>query len=57
LVVNGPAAQGCIGATTGLDPSLTLACGPDGGATTTDNITYRHLQKVLRIAQPPVPAR
>lgn len=52
VIVNGPASQGCIGMGNGLVPSLTLACGPVGGAVTTDNITYRHLQSITRIAAP-----
>jgi acyl-CoA reductase-like NAD-dependent aldehyde dehydrogenase len=50
VIVNGPASQGCIGLGNGLAPSLTLGCGPAGGATTTDNITYRHLLQVTRVA-------
>lgn len=52
VILNGPAAQGCIGFGNGPSPSLTLGCGPAGGAVTTDNVTYRHLQQVTRIAVP-----
>jgi acyl-CoA reductase-like NAD-dependent aldehyde dehydrogenase len=52
VILNGPASQGCIGLGNGLAPSLTLGCGPAGGAVTTDNITYRHLRQVTRIAAP-----
>ncbi len=51
VLVNAPASQGCIGLGTGLVPSLTLACGTAGGTTTTDNITYRHLQNITRVAR------
>jgi hypothetical protein len=37
-----------------LVPSLTLTCGPAGGATATDNVTYRHLMQVARLARPSV---
>jgi hypothetical protein len=51
VIVNGPSSHGCIGLGNGLTPSLTLACGPAGGATTTDNITYRNLMQVTRVAR------
>jgi acyl-CoA reductase-like NAD-dependent aldehyde dehydrogenase len=50
ILVNGPASQGCIGSGNGLTPSLTLACGPEGGSTTTDNISYQHLLQITRVA-------
>lgn len=50
LLVNSSGSLGCIGASTGLTPSLTLACGPAGGSTITDNITFTHLRQVRRIA-------
>ena len=50
ILVNSPAAQGCCGMTTGLERSLTLGCGTFGGNSTTDNITYRHLVNVKRVA-------
>ena len=50
IPVNSPAAQGCCGMTTGLDRSLTLGCGTFGGTSTTDNITYRHLLNIKRVA-------
>jgi acetaldehyde dehydrogenase/alcohol dehydrogenase len=46
--------------TTGLVPSLTLGCGTFGGNSTTDNITYRHLLNVKRVAshrEPPADER
>jgi acetaldehyde dehydrogenase/alcohol dehydrogenase len=50
ILVNSPAAQGCCGMTTGLEPSLTLGCGTFGGNATTDNVTYRHLLNIKRVA-------
>lgn len=51
LIVNGPAAQGCIGLGTGLPPSFTLGCGTGGGTSTSDNIGYRHLLNIRRIVE------
>ncbi len=50
ILVNSPAAQGCCGMTTGLQCSLTLGCGTFGGNSTTDNVTYRHLLNIKRVA-------
>ncbi len=50
ILVNSPGTQGVVGLTTGLDPSFTLGCGTFGGNSTTDNVTYRHLQNVKRLA-------
>jgi acyl-CoA reductase-like NAD-dependent aldehyde dehydrogenase len=50
ILVNSPAAQGCCGMTSGLDISLTLGCGTFGGNSTTDNVTYRHLLNIKRVA-------
>ena len=50
ILVNSPGTQGCCGMTTGLVRSLTLGCGTFGGNSTTDNITYRHLLNVKRVA-------
>jgi len=52
-LVNGPAAQGCIGLGSGLTPSLTLGCGTYGRTSTTDNVTYTNLVNVKRMARPP----
>jgi len=52
ILVNSPAAQGCCGMTTGLACSMTLGCGTFGGTSTTDNITFRHLLNVKRVAYP-----
>jgi acyl-CoA reductase-like NAD-dependent aldehyde dehydrogenase len=50
ILVNAPGSLGCGGMTTGLDPSFTLGCGTFGGNSTTDNITYRHLLNIKRVA-------
>ena len=52
ILVNLPAAQGCVGMGNGLTPSLTLGCGTFGGNSTTDNISYSNLLNVKRIAEP-----
>ncbi|GAB2472515.1 aldehyde dehydrogenase family protein [Xylanimonas ulmi] len=61
ILVNTWGSLGGIGATTGLDPSLTLAPGGLGGATVSDNVSVRHLLNVKRIAyhraDPPPGAR
>ncbi len=50
IVVNTPSTHGAIGATTGLDPAMTLGCGTWGGSITADNITPRHLLNIKRLA-------
>ncbi len=50
ILVNAPGAQGSIGVVTGLMPSMTLGCGTFGGTSTTDNVTFRHLLNVKRLA-------
>lgn len=50
ILVNSPGSQGVVGITTGLEPSFTLGCGTFGGNSTTDNVTYRHLYNVKRLA-------
>ncbi|VUD68073.1 Aldehyde-alcohol dehydrogenase [Thalassocella blandensis] len=50
VLVNSPGTQGCIGACNGLQLSWTLGCGTFGGSSTSDNVTYRHLQNQKRIA-------
>jgi hypothetical protein len=50
ILVNSPAVQGICGMTTGLNPSFTLGCGMFGGNSTTDNVSYRHLQNIKRLA-------
>jgi acyl-CoA reductase-like NAD-dependent aldehyde dehydrogenase len=51
ILVNTPAAMGGCGITTGLDSSMTLGCGTFGGNATTDNVTYRHLLNIKRVAR------
>jgi acyl-CoA reductase-like NAD-dependent aldehyde dehydrogenase len=51
ILVNTPAAPGGSGITTGLDSSMTLGCGTFGGNATTDNVTYRHLLNIKRVAR------
>ena len=50
IIVNGPGVQGVSGVTSGLVPSYTLGCGTWGGNSTTDNVTYRNLQNIKRLA-------
>ncbi|MEW6227158.1 MAG: acetaldehyde dehydrogenase (acetylating) [Bacillota bacterium] len=50
ILVNTPSSQGAIGATTGLDPALTLGCGTWGGSITADNVGPMHLVNVKRVA-------
>ncbi len=50
ILVNTPGTQGCIGAANGLELSWTLGCGTQGGGSTSDNVTFRHLMNVKRIA-------
>jgi acetaldehyde dehydrogenase / alcohol dehydrogenase len=51
ILVNSPASHGVIGFTTGLMPSLTLGCGTFGNNSTTDNVSYRNLLNIKRVAQ------
>jgi acyl-CoA reductase-like NAD-dependent aldehyde dehydrogenase len=51
ILVNTPAAPGGCGITTGLDASMTLGCGTFGGNATSDNVTYRHLLNIKRVAR------
>ncbi len=50
IIVNAPATQGLMGITTGLVPSLTLGCGTWGGSSTTNNVTYKDLLNIKRVA-------
>jgi len=50
VVVNSPAPQGSIGATTDLFPAMTLGCGAAGGNITSDNIGPQHLINLKRVA-------
>lgn len=51
ILVNVAASLGCCGVLTGLDPSFTLGCGTLGGNSTTDNVGYRNLVNVQRVAR------
>ena len=51
VLVNTPSAMGCCGVITGLAPSLTLGCGTFGGNSTTDNVGYRNLLNIKRVAR------
>jgi len=50
FLVNTPAAQGGIGATTGLFPALTLGCGAVGGSSSSNNISPMDLVNIRRVA-------
>src|SRR5262245_50799909 len=50
ILVNAPAVQGISGQGTGLVPSYMLGCGTFGGNSTTDNVSFRHLQNIKRLA-------
>jgi acetaldehyde dehydrogenase (acetylating) len=50
LLVNTSSAQGAIGATTNLAPSLTLGCGAIGGSSTSDNVSPLNLINIRRVA-------
>jgi len=50
IVVNAGTTFGGIGATTGIQPSMTLGCGTFGNNITSDNIGPQHLLNVKRVA-------
>jgi acetaldehyde dehydrogenase/alcohol dehydrogenase len=50
ILANSPASHGVIGFTTGLMPSLTLGCGTFGSNSTTDNVSFRNLLNIKRLA-------
>ncbi|NQT25277.1 aldehyde dehydrogenase family protein [candidate division KSB1 bacterium] len=50
ILTNVGGSLGCIGGGNGLLPSLTLGCGTLGGTSTTDNVTYKNLLNVKRLA-------
>jgi acetaldehyde dehydrogenase/alcohol dehydrogenase len=52
ILLNSAAVLGIFGLTTGLEPSLVLACGSHGNALTTENITARNLINRKRMALP-----
>ena len=50
FLVNAPAAQGGIGAETGLFPALTLGCGAVGGSASSENISPMDLVNIRKVA-------
>lgn len=50
IVVNSGTTFGAIGATTGIQPSMTLGCGSSGGNITSDNLGPQHLFNKKRVA-------
>lgn len=50
LLVNTPGALGGVGASTGLQPALTLGCGAVGGSATSDNVSPMNLINIRRVA-------
>jgi acyl-CoA reductase-like NAD-dependent aldehyde dehydrogenase len=50
IIVNSSAVHGVVGMTTALEPSFTLGCGTFGKNSTTDNVGYRNLRNVKRVA-------
>ncbi len=50
ILVNSPSVHGVVGVTSGLDPSFTLGCGYFGGNSTTDNVSFRNLLNIKRLA-------
>ncbi|MCQ2561622.1 MAG: acetaldehyde dehydrogenase (acetylating) [Clostridia bacterium] len=50
LLVNTPGALGGVGASTGLNPALTLGCGAVGGSATSDNVGPMNLINIRRVA-------
>lgn len=50
LLVNTPGALGGVGASTDLQPALTLGCGAVGGSATSDNVGPMNLINIRRVA-------
>ena len=50
LLVNTPGSLGGVGASTGLQPALTLGCGSVGGSATSDNVGPMNLINIRRVA-------
>ncbi len=50
LLVNTPGSLGGVGATTNLEPAMTLGCGAVGGSATSDNVTPLNLINIRRVA-------
>ncbi len=51
ILVNSPSVHGTLGICTGLVLSSTLGCGTFGGTSTTDNVGFKHLLNVKRLAR------
>lgn len=51
IIANAPASQGCIGINTGLVPSFSMGCGSFAGNSTTENVSYKNLINIKRLAQ------
>ncbi len=51
ILINSPGSHGVVGYTTGLLPSFTLGCGTFGGNSTTDNVSFRNLTNIKRMAR------
>jgi acetaldehyde dehydrogenase/alcohol dehydrogenase len=51
VLINSPGSHGVVGYTTGLLPSFTLGCGTFGGNSTTDNVGFRNLTNIKRVAR------
>jgi acetaldehyde dehydrogenase/alcohol dehydrogenase len=45
-----------VGFTSGLEPSFVLGCGTFGGNSTTDNVSFRNLLNIKRLAHYVQPA-
>jgi len=51
VIWNQPALHGVCGLTSGLSASLTLGCGARGGNITTENVSFRNLLNIKRVAR------
>lgn len=51
VIWNQPALHGVCGLTSGLNASLTLGCGARGGNSTTENVSFRNLLNIKRVAR------
>jgi len=51
VIWNQPSMMGVLGLTSGMTPSFTLGCGARGGNITTENITFKHLLNIKRVAR------
>lgn len=50
ILINTPAALGGIGATTNIQPALTLGCGAAGGGSSSDNVGPLNLLNIRKVA-------